>query len=126
MKQTNVMMIAMIAMGILILSFSQPKKPWVVPAEAAGVVNPIKGIGEGKSLWSTHCASCHGKSGKGDGTKSAQLDTEPGNLLLTIPKQSDGSLYYKTSVGRGDMPSFKKKMSSDDVWSVVNYMKTLK
>lgn len=119
-------MMGMIAMGILILSFSQPKKPWVVPAEAAKVVNPIKGIGDGKSLYSTHCTSCHGKVGKGDGTKSAQLDTEPGNLQLTMPKLTDGSLYYMASTGRGDMPSFKKKMGSDELWSVINYMRTFK
>lgn len=110
----------------------EPKKPWIAPDKFVKMKNPVASNAEslktGKDLWIRNCQSCHGKTGQGDGTKAAQLKTETGNL--TTPedqKQSDGSLFYKASEGRGDMPSFKKKIpEADDLWSVVNYIRTLK
>jgi mono/diheme cytochrome c family protein len=115
-----------------ILTAFQDKKPWIVPDKNAKIANPnasnANSIKEGKDLWITHCQSCHGKTGKGDGTKAAQLKTEPGNFTLAATqKQSDGSLFFKISEGRGDMPSFKKKIpDAEDIWNLVNYMRTLK
>ncbi len=109
----------------------QPK-PWPVPDAAAKKANPVKSSAEsiaaGKALWNQHCSSCHGKTGKGDGTKAAQLKTQPEDLSgATIQSQSDGALFYKTSEGREDMPSFKKKIpDANDIWDLVNFMRTLK
>ena len=81
----------------------------------------------GKALYTKHCESCHGKKGKGDGSKSAQLDTDPGNFPKDLPAQSDGALFYKITEGRDDMPSFKKKIPDvEDNWHIVNYMRTFK
>jgi mono/diheme cytochrome c family protein len=108
------------------------KTPWVVPAADKNKVNPVASnaasIADGKTLWGTHCKSCHGSKGKGDGPKAAQLKTEPGDFSLAATQaQSDGSLFYKTSEGRGDMPKFKSKISdADDIWNIVNYIRTLK
>lgn len=110
----------------------QQKKPWVVPDADKNKVNPIKpdasSISDGKELWVKHCQSCHGKTGKGDGTKAAELKTEPGNFTKAdVQSQTDGSLYYKISKGRDDMPGFKKKIpENDDIWSIVNFIRTLK
>jgi mono/diheme cytochrome c family protein len=78
-------------------------------------------------LWVKHCQSCHGKSGAGDGSKAAQLKTEPGNFTTAeFHKQTDGAIYYKTLDGRDDMPGFKKKIpDEEEMWSVVNYVRTL-
>jgi mono/diheme cytochrome c family protein len=125
-------------LGVLILSMItgfiplQQKKPWPVPEADKNKVNPIKpdasSISDGKALWAKHCQSCHGKTGKGDGTKAAQLKTEPGNFSIAATQsQTDGSLYYKISSGRDDMPAFKKKIpENDDIWSLVNFMRTMK
>lgn len=108
------------------------QKPWPVPDAAKNKANPVKAdaasIANGKSLYTTHCKSCHGTKGKGDGPKAAQLDTESGDFTLaTFQAQTDGALFYKTSEGRKDMPSFKKKITdANDIWAVVNYMRTLK
>ncbi len=107
-------------------------KPWTVPAKEAGATNPVKkdaaSIAAGKTLWAQHCASCHGKTGKGDGNKAAQLETTPPDFTkAAFQSQSDGSLHFKTAVGRGDMPAFKKKIpDTEDIWSLVNFMRTLK
>jgi mono/diheme cytochrome c family protein len=96
------------------------------------MANPVasnpESIKEGKELWIKHCQSCHGKSGRGDGQKAPELKTEPGNFTLpATQKQTDGSLLYKIFEGREDMPSFKKKIpDEDDIWNLVNYVRTFK
>jgi mono/diheme cytochrome c family protein len=116
----------------LAFTINQQPKPWPVPEKNAKMANPVKSNGEsisaGKALWSQHCSSCHGKKGLGDGSKAAQLKTVPQDLSkASLQSQSDGSLYYKISEGRDDMPSFKKKIpDTEDLWSVVNYIRTLK
>ena len=118
---------------ITTLAMSQaPAKPWPVADKFSAVKNPVKPDGtnlkEGRDLYVTHCQSCHGKKGKGDGTKAAQLDTECGDFTTpAFQKETDGALYYKISEGRKDMPSFKKKIpEQSDIWNVVNYVRTLK
>jgi mono/diheme cytochrome c family protein len=106
--------------------------PWPVPDAYKNKVNPLKGdapsVNTGKSLWGQHCKSCHGTKGKGDGPKASQLDTDPGDFTkASFQSQTDGAIYYKTEKGRKDMPSFKTKIPDpDDLWSLVNYMRTLK
>jgi mono/diheme cytochrome c family protein len=108
------------------------KKPWPVPDKYKTMKNAVpsgaESISDGKTLWTTHCKSCHGAKGLGDGPKAAQLKTEPGDFSKAdVQSQSDGSLFYKISEGRDDMPSFKKKVpDQDDIWSIVNYLRSLK
>lgn len=118
---------------ILAASFTlNQAKPWPVPDKAAKTPNPVKAdaasISAGKQLWVQHCASCHGKTGLGDGNKAAQLKTQPEDFTkAAVQGQSDGSLFYKISEGRDDMPSFKKKIpDAEDIWNVVNFSRTLK
>ena len=114
------------------LRMNDQNKPWPVPEAAKNKKNTVASnaasIAIGKVLWNTHCKSCHGAKGLGDGTKAAQLKTEPGDLSKAdVQSQTDGAFFYKTSEGRDDMPSFKKKIpDEDDRWSLVNFIKTLK
>jgi mono/diheme cytochrome c family protein len=109
-----------------------PNDPWPVPENYQKMKNPVKSdaasIATGKSLWTKHCVSCHGKTGMGDGTKAATLKTHPGDFTTAEFKaQSDGSIFYKTTEGRKDMPSFKKKIpDDDDRWSLINYIRSMK
>jgi len=120
--------------AIALLSFvpgSTGKDPWNVPDAYKTKVNPLKGdaasVATGKTLYNQHCKSCHGVKGKGDGPKAAQLDTECGDFTKDLAAQTDGALFYKTFEGRKDMPSYKKKIpEADDIWAVVNYLRTLK
>jgi len=102
--------------------------PWVVPEKYKAMKNPVKlDKTAAATLYSTHCKSCHGKEGLGDGPKAAQLDTKSGDFsAAAFQKQSDGALFYKTLEGRDDMPSFKKKLPDEnDIWQLVAYMRTL-
>ena len=106
--------------------------PWPVPDKYKNMPNPVKSdatsLATGKELYTQHCKSCHGTKGKGDGPKAAQLDTECGDFTKPATQsQTDGALFYKTSEGRKDMPSFKKKIADqNDIWAVVNYIRTMK
>jgi mono/diheme cytochrome c family protein len=124
--------IVILIAAVFFTSFRQDKKPWNAPDKYQKMVNPVKSdaesLKEGKAIWGKHCQSCHGKSGLGDGSKASQLKTEPGDFSSAVTqKQTDGSLFYKIFEGRDDMPSFKKKLEDEEeVWQVVNYVRTFK
>ena len=131
----NLIVLAAGILTIALVAFTNKtsdQKPWPVPDAAKNKANPVKSdaasIAEGKALYNQHCKSCHGTKGKGDGPKAAQLDTESGDFsLAAFQAQTDGALFYKTAEGRKDMPSYKKKIpEANDIWAVVNYLRTLK
>ena len=104
---------------------------WDVPDDYAKMENPMEADDEsleiGAALYKLHCKSCHGKYGEGDGTKADDLDAFPGDFTLDEFKdQSDGSMFYKTKIGRDEMPEFSKKIDDDeDIWHLVNFMKEM-
>ena len=121
---------AMVGLMLSLASF-QIADDWKVPDNFNKMENPVAGDDDatdrGEELWKQHCRSCHGKEGLGDGNKAAQLDTPAGDFSTAkFQKQSDGAMYYKTLEGRGDMPSYKKKIpDEEDLWSLVNFMRTM-
>jgi len=81
----------------------------------------------GQALYIKTCTPCHGKTGLGDGVKVKSLKTIPGNFSKTeFQSQTDGEHFYKTKTGRGDMPKYEGKLSDDDIWNLVNFMRTFK
>ena len=121
----------LIGTALFMLSF-QSNSDWQVPEKYQKMKNPVAAsddsVEAGEDLWKTHCKSCHGKEGLGDGPKAAQLDTPAGDFTSAkFQKQTDGALFYKTLEGKGDMPSYKKKIpNEEDLWHLVNFMRTLK
>ena len=115
----------------IVIQPEDPKK-WIVPAKYINMANPYpannESISSGKSLFSTHCRSCHGGKGDGNGTKAASLDTKVGSFLTsTFQAQKPGEVYYKSIFGKGDMPKFDKKIpEEEDRWAIVNYIMSLK
>lgn len=133
--KSTVTLIALIT-GLILAGFTmklqQSQKPWPVPPAAKAKKNPVASNAEslkaGKELWATNCKSCHGGKGLGDGSKAAQLKTEPGDFsLASFQSQTDGEIFYKLSEGRDDMPASKKKIpDEEDRWNLVNFIRTLK
>jgi mono/diheme cytochrome c family protein len=85
-------------------------------------------IDAGKQLWMKSCKSCHGSTGKGDGTKAAALKTFPGDFTTAaFQGATDGEIYYRLVKGRDEMPAFDKKLpDADDRWALVAFMRSLK
>jgi mono/diheme cytochrome c family protein len=101
--------------------------PWVAPADAKAMKNPVKGVGNAKKAVETNCVSCHGPSGKGDGPAAAALPPpKPANwTAAAVQSQSDGEIFWKMSNGRGAMPPWKH-LPEQERWEIVNYIRTLK
>ena len=116
---------------IMVMAFmpsTEQNAPWPVPDNYKAMKNTVKyDKTAAAALYSTHCKSCHGKEGLGDGTKAAQLKTKCGDFSsAAFQKQSDGAMFYKTLEGRDEMPSYKKKIpDQNDIWQLVHYMRGL-
>jgi len=109
----------------------QAPKPWEVPAEFKNMKNPVASseasIKAGGALYMKNCASCHGKTGLGDGVKARALKDYAGDFSAAYYQdQTDGEHFYKTKFGRNEMPKYEGKMTDDDIWNTVNYMSTFK
>jgi mono/diheme cytochrome c family protein len=128
-----VTMIVSFLAGTSLSAFAQDKpkgKPWPAPETAMKTKNPVKAdeasINEGKELYSQHCKSCHGAKGKGDGTKAEKIDISCGDFTSEdFAKLTDGEAFWKTTEGRKPMPSFKEKLSDNERWTVINYVRSL-
>lgn len=126
---------AVVMASFLLMSFvsfqqKQPE-PWPVPAAEKSKANPVKAddasVKLGMAAYNKNCASCHGKTGLGDGPKGRSLKTFSGDFsAAAFHSQTDGELFYKTKVGRGDMPAYDKKIPDADIWHMVNFMRTFK
>lgn len=106
-------------------------------AEQEGLVNPNKAtfesLARGKEYFDTNCATCHGKTGGGDGPIAAPngpiagvLPIGPGSPLgfSLAPGLTDGHIYTTISLGRGRMPSYRR-IPPEARWDVVNYIRDL-
>jgi len=109
---------------------AQPK-PWVVPANFKTMKNPVAqgdaSTKAGLAVFNKNCASCHGKTGLGDGVKARALKNFPGDFSKPeFQSLSDGELFYKTKTGRDEMPKYEGKLTDDEIWNTVNYLRTFK
>ena len=123
------MFIGIVSMAFM--SFKAFQDGWNVPAKYKSMKNPEEASKEnlalGKSLYAKHCKSCHGKDGLGDGPKAEEVEGDLGDFSSAeFQKQTDGVLFYKSYIGKDDMPNYEKKMTEEDAWLVVHYLRTLK
>ncbi len=130
MKTFKILTIAGVLSFALYSFTSFVQEEWKVPVKYEKMVNPVDAKTDaaiGKSLYSKHCKSCHGAEGYGDGPKADEMEGDLGDFSSEdFQAQSDGALFYKTTIGRLDMPEFTKKMPDDeDRWLIVNYMRKL-
>lgn len=94
-------------------------------------VNPIPAdeasLARGKALYQAYCVSCHGPDGRGNGPQAASLPVPPADLTVHAPAHTDGELFRFIANGlRGTpMPAFKDTLSREDIWHLVNYIKSL-
>jgi mono/diheme cytochrome c family protein len=99
---------------------------------AAKEPNPIKPTPEsvalGKERFQTFCVPCHGPEAKGGVTGLVAVKFVPPPDLTNASLQggrTDGYWHSYIMVGGAVMPAYGEGMSSDEAWSVVNYLRTL-
>lgn len=79
-----------------------------------------------ESLYRTHCASCHGIEGYGDGPAAANLEPAPSNFHAEV-RQEQRSIYslFNTitlGVEGTAMPSFREPLSEAQRWALAFYV----
>jgi mono/diheme cytochrome c family protein len=131
MKITGTLTMILAAAMLMSMNLQDDPAPWEVPAKYKNMENPVKGDAEsikvGRMLYNKNCASCHGKTGLGDGPKSRGLETFAGDMSgAAYQSQTDGEHFYKTKFGRGEMPKYEGKIEDEDIWHMINYMRTFK
>ena len=109
---------------------------WFIPSGGRDEKSPLSSVpgavARGKTIFVSNCARCHGAEGKGDGTDSDHASDLTDELRDTI--NPEGVLFYKVWNGHAvqlrtqvdDMPAFQGKLSRDEVWAVVEYLKVLR
>jgi len=99
------------------------------PADIAKMVNPVKpsaeSLAQGKKYYGYDCAMCHGQTGNGKG------DVDTGEKLPdftnpdSLKDKSDGELFCSLRNGKGHMPLERIRISPNELWNLVNYVRSL-
>jgi mono/diheme cytochrome c family protein len=94
--------------------------------------NPIpfssQSVTRGRTVYQEECQACHGLTGGGDGPAASGLNPRPADLRIHMAAgHSDGQLYNWISEGFTGtaMPAFKKTLSEEERWHVINFLRTL-
>jgi len=78
---------------------------------------------DAKALFDSKCSKCHGKDGR---AKSLHAKHEHARDLTTAEWQNDVTderIFNSISNGKGKMPSFKKKLTDEQIDSLVSYVR---
>lgn len=83
-------------------------------------------LARGKKQYGYDCTMCHGKDGSGNGdvTLSMKLKMRDHSDPATLKDRRDGELFYIIQNGKGDMPPEGARVKLDEIWDIVNYIRT--
>lgn len=91
-----------------------------------------EGMARGKNLYNLFCAICHGEKANGNGwlvdeaNLNAKYPAAPANLLLDEHvNSSNGRYYHAIMYGKNVMGAYKDKISYEERWQVIHYIRAL-
>lgn len=103
-------------------------QPDVVNPFAAGNLPDAALLAQGRQLYVTHCAACHGMNGRGDGPRSVTLNPRPTDLTahMVDGKHTDEQTYLTISNGRANtaMPAWGGTLREQEIWQLTAYIRT--
>ena len=89
-------------------------------------VNPTEeSAANGKKLFNTYCALCHGEGAKGNGPVSKKFVPPPDLTQDLFKQRTDGFIYATIKDGGAVMPPYGEDMSPRERWDLVNYLRRL-
>ncbi|MGH9140138.1 MAG: c-type cytochrome [Vicinamibacterales bacterium] len=124
-----VLVLSFVALGAALAGAQNPGGS----AEGKKMKNPVasspESIKAGQATFQKNCRFCHGADAKGNGPMAPE-GTHPPNL--TDDKwdrgSTDGEIFLVIQNGAGpkfDMKGYKSKMADNDIWNVVNYLRSI-
>jgi len=97
---------------------TDPRNP-VAPTEAS--------LSQGKALFDVNCVMCHGQTSAERGPVGKKLSPPPPGLDHDLVQdRSDAHIFKAITLGFGRMPPFQDKLTPQERWSLVNYLRTRK
>ena len=102
-----------------------------IPPDDVKKTNPVKpdaaSISDGKHLFTSQCAMCHGKDGdgKGDLADDMQLKLPDYRDPAALKDRTDGELFYIITNGKGDMPGEGDRLAVNQRWNLINFIRSL-
>ncbi|SMO90205.1 Cytochrome C oxidase, cbb3-type, subunit III [Saccharicrinis carchari] len=126
MKKSKNIIIITLATILLPCMVVKAQEAWVVPDAAKEEVSIFTFDEEfaraGEVIYNNACTSCHGDPTQGNFTPMAP---PPGDVASEIfQNQPDGALFHKIAIGRGSMPGFGDALSTEEIWSLVAYIRS--
>ncbi len=87
------------------------------------------GLADAKELYNVYCGICHGEKGDGLGylaRDGSPYPVAPANLLLEeFLGASNGRYYHAIMYGKNLMGAYKDKLSHEERWQVIHYIRSL-
>lgn len=130
-RQRKVIFASLLAVIVAAVAYSiYESQDWPVPEAAKQAKNPMQPsaaiLASARTLYLDKCANCHGDTGKGDGPEAASYYPHPASLAdaSRMEGKSDGELFYRITHGRRPMPAFKKRLSDEQRWQLVLFIRT--
>lgn len=80
---------------------------------------------EGKVLYTSYCASCHGENGQGDGKVGGVYKGVPAYNKGRVALVSGGHIFHTITHGKGRMWPHGSQINLVDRWKIVHYVQTL-
>ena len=93
--------------------------------------NPIaptpESLAAGEAAYLQNCQVCHGTEGRGDGPGAPGLVPPPADLVIHVPLHPERDLFrfIHDGIPGTAMAPLGSRMTDDEIWHVVNYVKTL-
>lgn len=122
-------LLAVIVVAVAVAVYQN--RPWKIPEAARLRKNPIQSspaiLAAARAIYLDKCANCHGQTGKGDGPDAASYYPSPASLAdaKRMDARTDGEIFYQISQGRKPMPSFKKRLTEEQRWQLVLFVRSL-
>ena len=102
----------------------------VSTGEPETVRNPFppnpESLEAGRVVYEQMCQTCHGLEGRGDGPGAADLTPPPADLVVHGPLHPEHDLFrfVRDGVPGTAMAPLGDRLSDEEIWHVVNYVKT--
>jgi mono/diheme cytochrome c family protein len=119
------------AISISVVFAIYQNRQWKIPEEAKLRNNPLQSspaaLAAARVIYLDKCVQCHGETGKGDGPDAAMYYPSPASLIDAkhMSGATDGELFYEISQGRKPMPSFKNRLTEEQRWRLVLFVRSL-